>query len=193
MRCPRPRTRRQAPRPRAPRAAATSPRPPQRSRGAPEAPGPAQPCPPRPAPPPRPYARCGPRRPRRAPGPHLRGESGRAHGFPGPSAAAASPAARAGLRPLAAAHPCCLQQPSSSPALTPHPSTRPRRRAGCGLRSCGPTMCSSIGLNALPPSSTTLYYWSILSKGQTRSRAGHWEAERRVDSGLRLKAVSLWD
>jgi hypothetical protein len=86
-----------------------------------------------------------------------------------------------------------LQQPSSSPALNPHPSTRPRRQAGCGLRRCGPTMHSPIGLNALPPSSTTLCYWSILSKGQARRRAGPWEAERRVDSGLRLKAVSQWD
>lgn len=60
MQCPRPRTRRQAPRPRAPGAAATSPRPPQCSGSAPGAPRPAQPCPARPAPPPRSYARCGP-------------------------------------------------------------------------------------------------------------------------------------
>lgn len=175
MQCPRPRTPRQAPRPRAPRAAATSPRPPQCSGSAPEAPHPAQPCPALPCPPSTAAPVLRPlraRRPRRAPGPHLRGESGKAHSFPGPSAAAASPAARAGLRPLAAAQPRRLQQPSSSPALNPHPSTRPRRQAGCGLQRCGPTIRNPIGLNALLPSSITPYYWSISSKGQARRRAG---------------------
>lgn len=87
---------------------------------------------------------------------------------------------------------CSSPRPLPPSTLTPL-STRPRRRAGCGLRRCGPTMRGPIGLNALPPSSTTRYYWSILSKGQARRRAGPWEAERRVDSGLRLKAVSPWD
>lgn len=122
------------------------------------------------------------RRPRRARGPHLRGESGAARSFPGPSAARASPAARAGLRPLAAAHTRRLPQPSASPALSPQPSARPRRPAGCGLRRCSQTTKSSIGLNAPPPSSITLCYWSILSKGLGRGRAGSWEVERGLVS-----------
>lgn len=117
---PRPRTRRQAQRPRAPRAAATSPRPPRRRRGAPGAP---QLCHARPA-------------QHRRPGPTPTAGSGdlaalagltsaenrgAARSFPGPSAARAWPAARAGLRPLAAAHP--RRRPAAALGLSrPQPS-----------------------------------------------------------------------
>lgn len=175
MQHPRPRTRWQAQRPRAPCARSDLAAPSSVQARRPRGPGLGH-CPARPAPPPRPYARCGPRDLAALAGLTSAENRGAACSFPGSSAARASPAARAGLRPLAAAHPRRLPQPSASPALGPQPSARPRRPAGCGLRRCSRTTHSSIGLNAPPPSSTALSHWSVLSKGLGRGRAcpGRW-------------------
>lgn len=109
-------------------AAATSPRPPLRSGGAPEAPGPALPNRAMPYPPSTAAPALRPlraRRPRRARGPHLRGESAGSAQLPGSECGRRLACSSRWAPPPACRSPSLLPQPSASPALSPQPSSSP--------------------------------------------------------------------